>query len=187
MPSGRTAVIACIAALALAAAGCGGSDNESTSGSTETTATSEWADGFCTAVTTWKDELKSVTDRFTSLSSFSEENLQTAADDAKNATDELVQSLRGLGAPDTESGQEVKDSIDALATTLESELDSIQKTVEETSGVTELPTAAKDVSASLSAMSTALSSTLSTIESADAQGELKDALDASPACSDLTG
>jgi hypothetical protein len=175
---------AAVLALAIAAAGCGGSDESSDT--TEATPTSEWADGFCTAITTWTDALKAVPDQFTDLSSFSEEGLQSAADDVQSATDTLVEDLKGLGAPDTASGDEVKSSIDDLSSTLETQLDSIQTTVDDTSGITELPGAAQDILASLSAMSTAFSSTLSTIEDADAQGELKDALDSSSACDDIT-
>jgi len=175
-----------VAALAISAAGCGGSD-ESSSETTEPAPASEWADGFCTAITTWTGALTSVKDQFTDLSSFSEEGLQTAADDVKTATDTLVEDLKGLGAPDTESGEEVKSSLDELSTTLETELDAIQTTADETSGITEVPGAAQDIASALAAMSTAFSSTLSTIESADAQNELKDALEASPACADITG
>jgi hypothetical protein len=179
---------AAVVAFALLAAGCGGSDNSAsgTTSTTSTTATAEWADSFCSAFQTWKDELNSITDRFTSLSSFSQDNLQTAADDAKSATDQLLTDLQGLGAPDTASGQEVKDSIDSLSTTLQSELDAIEKTVQDTSGIAELPGAVADVSASIATMTTAFSSTTSTIEDADASGELKDAIDNSSACSGLT-
>jgi hypothetical protein len=179
----RASIAAAALVAALALAGCGGGDD---SGSSQVTPTTEWADGFCTAVTTWKDDLTGITDRFTSLSSFSEENLRAAADDAKSATDQFLDDLNNLGRPDTQSGQEVEDSIDSLSTTLQTELDSIETTVDETSGITELPDAVKDITASLSAMSTAFSSTLSTIEDADAQGELKDALESSPSCDELT-
>jgi methyl-accepting chemotaxis protein len=179
-----TTAAAAVATLALVAAGCGGGGDTTT---TEAAPAGEWADDFCTAITTWTDALKNVTDQFTDLSSFSEEGLRTASEDVKAATDTLVADLKGLGAPDTESGDEVKSSIDELSTTLESELETIQTTVDDTSGITELPAAARDIATSLSAMSTAFSSTLSTIEDADAQGELRDALEASPACSDITG
>lgn len=174
---------AAVAVLAIAAAGCGGSD--ASSDTTEATPASEWADGFCSAVTTWTDALKSVPDQFTDLSSFSEEGFQTAADDIGSATDTLVEDLKGLEAPDTDSGEEVKSSIDDLSSTLETELDSIQATLDDTSGITGLPGAAQDVLASLSTMSSAFSTTLSTIEDADVQGELTDALESSPSCDQI--
>lgn len=178
-------VAICIAVLAVAAAGCGGNDESSST--TEATPASDWADGFCTAVTTWKDSVKGVTDQFTDLSSFSKDGLQSAVDDVQAATDTFVGDLKVLGTPDTQSGEDVKSSVDELATTLEDELASIQTTVDDTSGITAIPGAVTDISASLSAMSTQFSSTLTTIEDADAQGELKAAIQDSPVCADIVG
>jgi len=179
----RLTVVAAVLALAVAAAGCGGGDDTTTTA--EATPASEWADGFCTSVTTWESALKDIANQFTDLSSFSQDALQNAADDARTATDQFIEDVKALGAPDTQSGEEVKSSIDSFATTLQTELDSIQTTVDETTGIAELPTAVKDVTASITTMSEALSSTLSTIEGADVGTELKDALDSSPACTDL--
>jgi hypothetical protein len=176
----RLLVAAAVAVLAGAAAGCGGGDESSST--TEATPASQWADGFCTAVATWTDALTGATDQFTDLSSFSEAGLQSAADDVTSATETLVEDLKGLGAPDTESGEEVKASIDELSSTVETELDAIQTTVADTSGITELPGAAQEIASALSAMSSAFSSTLSQLEDADVQGELKDALESSSAC-----
>lgn len=175
-----------VALLAIAAAGCGGNGN-STETTTEATPASEWADGFCTAVSTWQSTLEDISGRFTSLSSLSKENLQAAADDAKSATDQLIEDIRALGAPDTQSGDEIKASVDDLTSTLETELDSIQSTLDETSGITELPGALKDVSSSISAMTTAFSDTYSTIQDAGAEDELRNALESSSACKDITG
>jgi len=179
-------VTVCITVLAVAAAGCGGNDEGSTT-TTEATPASDWAEGFCTAVTTWKDSVKGVTDQFTDLSSFSEEGLQNAVSDVQDATDTFIGDLKVLGTPDTQSGEDVKSSIDGLATTLEDELTSIQTTVDNTSGITEIPGAVKDISASVTTMSTQFSSTLTTIEDADVQGELKTAIQDSPTCADIVG
>lgn len=175
-----------VALLAIAAAGCGGGDDAAET-TTEATPASEWADGFCTAVSTWQSSLEDISGRFTSLSSLSSENLQAAADDAKTATDELIEDIRALGTPDTQSGEEIEASIDDLGSTLETELDSIQATLDETSGITELPGALKDVSSSIAAMTTAFSDTYSTIRDAGAEDELRDALESSSACDDVTG
>ncbi|HSG12906.1 MAG TPA: hypothetical protein VLA22_03470 [Gaiellaceae bacterium] len=172
-----------VALLAIAAAGCGGGDDAETT--TEATPASEWADGFCTAVSTWQSAIEDISGRFTSLSSLSRENLQAAADDANSATDELIEEIRALGAPDTQSGEEIEASIDDLGSTLETELDSIQATLDETSGITELPGALKDVSSSITAMTTAFSDTYSTIRDAGAEDELRDALESSSACDDI--
>jgi methyl-accepting chemotaxis protein len=171
--------------LAVAAAGCGGGD-ESTSEATGATPAAEWADGFCTAITTWTDELEGLKGQFTSLSSLSEEGLRTAADDLQASTEQLVSDIRGLGAPDTESGQEVKAALDEFASTVETQLADIETAVSGASGITGIASAAQDVLASLSAMTDAFSSALTTISDADAKQELEDALQASPACDEIT-
>jgi len=169
------------AALALVAAGCGGSDESSAS------PTEEWADSFCTAITTWKDSLTSVTDQFSSASSLTSEALTDAANDAKSSTDTFVDELRALGPPETESGEAVKSSIDELSNTVESEVAKIESTAESVSGLADLPSAITSITTSISAMSSALSSTVQTAESADTSGELRTALEDTPACADISG
>ena len=178
----KTLITTFVTALALVVAGCGGSSEESSSASP----TDEWANGFCTAITSWTDSIQSIADQFTDPSSLSEDGLQRAADDAKSATEEFVDDVKGLGAPDTESGQEIKSSIDSLSTTLESEVTQIEDAAQEVSGLTSLPGAITSITTSLSAMGTAFSSTLDTIDSADAKGELQQALEDSPDCASIT-
>ncbi len=177
----KTLVAAAVAALALSAAGCGGDESPTAS------ATDEWAEGFCTAITTWTDSLGNVRDGFTSgASSLSQDGLEDAANDVQSSTETLVDDLRGLGRPETESGEAVESSVDELSTTLESEVANIESTAQGASGLSEIPSAITSITASLSAMSTAFSSTLQSIESADADDELRTALEDSPACADIT-
>lgn len=168
------------AALALVAAGCGGGDESSAS------PTEEWADSFCTAITTWKDSLTSVTEQFSSPSSLTSEALTDAANDAKSSTDTFVDELRALGPPETESGEAVKSSIDELSNTVESEVAKIESAAEGVSGLADLPSAITSITTSISAMSSALSSTVQTAESADVDGELRTALEDTPACADIS-
>jgi uncharacterized phage infection (PIP) family protein YhgE len=169
------------AALALVAAGCGGGDESSSS------PTEEWADSFCTAITTWKDSLTSVTEQFSSSSSLTSEALTDAANDAKSSTETFVDELRALGPPETESGEAVKSSVDELSNTVESEVAKIESAAEGVSGLTDLPSAITSITTSISAMSSALSSTVQTAESADVSGELRTALEDTPACADISG
>jgi hypothetical protein len=176
----RIALSTTVAALALVAAGCGGSD------SSDEDPTAAWASGFCSAVTGWTDELQTVTSQFSDPSNLSEDGLQSAAEDVQSATSELVDELRALGAPETESGEEVQSALDSLSTTLDSEAANIDETVQGISGITGIPSAITAVTASLSAMGSAFSSTLQTIEDADAENELQTALEDSPECADIT-
>lgn len=175
----RIALSAAVAALALVAVGCGGSDDDDDPAAA-------WASGFCSAVTNWTDELQTVTSQFSDPSNLSQDGLQSAADDVKSATDELVDDLRGLGAPETEGGEEIRSALDSLSTTLESEAASIEETVEGISGLTGIPSAITAVTTSLSAMGNAFASTLQTIESADASEELQTALEDSPECAGIS-
>jgi uncharacterized phage infection (PIP) family protein YhgE len=170
-----------VVALALVAAGCGGSDEP------ETSQTVEWADEFCGAVSSWTESLKEIGGRFSDLSNLNQSSLEEAANDARDATDELVGELRGLGAPDTESGQEAKDAVDTLASELETGVREIEETVEGLSGVTGIPSAISSLTTTLTSMTQALSTTLDTLEGGEAKDELESAFRQAPACDDLTG
>ena len=174
--------VAAVLVLALAgvAAGCGGDDESSTD------PTAAWADGFCSAVTDWTDELRTITSQFSDTSNLTEDGLQSAATDVQSATQTLVDQFRDLGAPETDSGDEVKNALDALSTTLDDESTAIEDAANGVSNITELPSAITKISSSLSALGTAFSQTLQTIESADASGELRTALEDSPECADIS-
>jgi hypothetical protein len=178
----KTLIVTFIAALALVVAGCGGSSDESSSASP----TDEWASGFCTAITSWTDSIQSVTEQFTDPSSLSQSGLESAANDVKGATKELTDDLKSLSTPDTESGQAVKDSVDELSTTLDTEVAKIYDAVDGASGLTELPGAVSTITTSLAAMGAAFSSTFQSLENADVKGELQTALEDSPACANIT-
>ena len=83
-----------LAAVVLAAAGCGSSKSSSTS-STET-----WANSLCSAVTTYDTALKTAGSSLKS-SGISQSSLQTAVGDVNDATDAFISSLKGLGKPGT--------------------------------------------------------------------------------------
>jgi hypothetical protein len=176
----KWATVLVVAVLAAVAAGCGGGSD------TESDPTAAWASGFCSAVTTWTDDLQNVTSQFTDTSNLSQDGLEAAAEDVRTSTERLIDDLKSLGAPDTESGQEVKSSIDMLSATLESEVASIEETAQGVTGITDLPSAIASISASLSALGSAFSEALTTIDNADTKGELQAALEDSPDCADIS-
>ena len=61
--------------------------------------------------------------------------LQTAVDDTKSATQTLSSDLKGLGKPDTEAGQQAKDSLDQLSTSLEQNVTTIETSLKNASGI----------------------------------------------------
>jgi methyl-accepting chemotaxis protein len=177
----RGSWIVAVVALAMAgvAAGCGG-DSES-----DADPTAAWASGFCSAVTDWTNELQTITSQFSDTSNLTQDGLESAAGDLRDATDTLVSDLKDLGAPDTDSGEEVRSSLDTLSTTLETETAEIEETAQGVSSVTQLPGAISTISASLASLGNAFSQTLQTIDNADAGGELQTALEDSPECADI--
>ena len=166
-----------VSVLALVAAGCGGDDESS-----EAVPVDQWADEFCTAVGSWKDNLQEIRDRFTDLSSLNEDSLNEAADDAEGATDEFVDDLRALGRPDTPSGQEIEDSLQTLEDTVEQEKSDVQDAVDNVEDLGDIPAAISAVGSALMSMANALQSTFDSIQNEDVGDELHTAIEESEAC-----
>ena len=160
------------------AAGCGSDDSEPSS-------TADWADGVCTAITTWTDSIKSAADPIKS-GDISEGSLQSAADDVKSATDTFESDLEDLGKPDTEAGQQAKDSLDQLSSDLSTGTDTIKSAVDDASGVSGIAAAVTTVGATLATMQTQVKSAYTSLTQLDAKGELETAFQQASSCEPLT-
>jgi hypothetical protein len=175
-------IAAAVAVTALLAAGCGGSSD---SASSDTTPTEEWADGLCSSISTWKSSLTSIVDTLKG-GDLSKDSLTSAVDDAKSATETFTTSLSGLGKPDTEAGQEAKDSVDKLVTDIQADMTEIEDAVDGASGVAGVIAAVPTITATLSKAGEQVSSTLTGFQDLDAKGELESAFKSSSSCQDLT-
>ena len=176
-------VAAAVATAIVIAAGCGGSSDSSSS---DTSPTATWADGLCSALNTWKSSLPETVNTVKD-GSLSKDSLTTAVDDAKSATETLASDLEGLGKPDTEAGQQAKDSIDQLSTDLKADMTKIEDAVNGASGASGILSAVSVVTSTLVAMGTQVTSTITDIQGLDAKGELKSAFDQSASCQELQG
>ena len=184
MKSTRThSLIALAASLAFLAAGCGssGSGSTTTTSSTSASATDTWASGVCSSITTWQAAIKSAAGSV--KSDPTKNGLQTAAGDAKAATETLATDLKGQGKPDTPGGQQAKDSLDQLSTTLQQHMTTIENSVQGISGVKGALTAVPAVTGTLATMEAQVKTTFKGL---DAKGELKNAFASSSACNSLT-
>ena len=179
--AGRLLGGAAVAALVLAAAACGGGGNATTTATTaaEGSSTVQWADGVCSAFTTWKTSLQSI-----NLKAHpSESTLKDAGDQVEEATQTLTKSLKSLGPPKTASGHAAKAGIDSLATVLSTDMDKIQETLK-----TKPPTAAaalsqiSTVTATLATMVHNLSLALGHVKQFDPSGELEKAFHQAKSC-----
>ena len=172
-------LLACVSSLALVAAGCGGDDSEA--GSVD-----EWAEEFCTTVTTWTDELERIGEDFGNGSSLSLDAIREAGEEADTATEEFAESLRDLGAPDTESGNAVEEELEELADTVEAERDELREVIDEAEGLGGVGQALGAIGTSIGEMGTALEQTVQTLDEAEASGELETALENAESCDELT-
>ena len=170
---------AAVVFVALLASACG-SDKSS-----EASSTTEWANGVCSAITTWTDSIKSAGDSLKG-GNLSKDSLQSAADDVKSATDTLDSDLKGLGKPDTQSGQEAKDSLDQLSSDLKAGTDSIATTVNDASSISELLGAAATVGTTIGTMGNQVSSAFKSLDELDPKGELQTAFEQASSCKELS-
>jgi hypothetical protein len=172
-------MLAVAALLALAAAGCGGDDDEGTDASA-----TEWADGVCSAITTWTDSITSAADSL-SDGDVNENSLQSTADDLESATSDFVDDLRGLGRPDTEAGEEAQQALDELAGDVEDGVETMKSAVDDASGTAGVVQAITAVGTALSTLASQVSSAFEELEGVDADGELEDAFSEADSCDEL--
>jgi hypothetical protein len=164
--------------LSLLAAGCGGKSDD-------TTSASDWADGVCSAITTWTGSLQSAADSLKG-GNISKDSLTSAADGVKSATDTFVGDVKGLGTPDTDGGKQAKESIDGLSDELKQDVQEMEDAVAGASDLSGVLTAVSKVSGTFVTMGNQVKSTFSELEKIDPKGELEDAFKQADSCQTLT-
>ncbi len=169
--------------LALLAVGCGGDDGDSSSA----TATAEWAESYCAAITDWATELKQATDQLRNFKSLSQEEFQQAGNDITSATETFAAELRGLGAPDTKSGAKARQIVETFATAAEADLAAIEGAVDNASGLAGISKAVVSITESLTSMNKAFMTMVSSLRKIDPEEELQSALEDAESCDDLAG
>jgi len=167
-----------ILAGALLAAGCGGSDDE-------TSGASEWASSVCSATTTWSESVSAAAQSLQG-GSLSEDSVKRAIDDVSEATKALADDLQDVGKPDTEDGQQAKDLVDQLGKDLEEGVAELEDEADSASGGTSILTAISQITATLATMSSEAGGIVDQLEQLDPAGELEDAFKNSDECSTLT-
>jgi hypothetical protein len=174
MGRARALAGALVACAALAAAACGGDDNE-------VPASTQWAGDLCTAINTWRNSI--ATTASTLESNPTRQGLEQAAADAEETTRTLIDTVKGLGAPDTTSGDEAKAAVDSLATSLQSDVETIKGAVANVSDVQGLLGAVSTVTTTVANISSQLSSSLDDLGALrDTDDELKQAFADAESC-----
>ena len=175
-----------VLAMAIIAAGCGGGSSSSsgTGGEIAATPAEDWANSVCQAFVDWNNSIQAAGQGISQNPT--EDGIRTAGDDIQSATDALVEDLRGLGRPDTESGQQAKAAVDQLATSLETSLQEITDAMDNASGTSGAVNAASTIASTLVEMGQEVSTAFTKLEDVDAQGELEDAFTSADSCAGLT-
>jgi hypothetical protein len=169
-----------MALCALVAAGCGSTDSSS-----DTTPTTDWADGLCSSITTWRSSITTIVDTLRA-GNLSQDSLTAAADDAEEATRTFTTSLKGLGRPDTEAGQQAQDSVQELTTEIGADMTKIQDTVSNISGVAGVLAAIPTITTTIQSAGSQVADTISGLQKLDAKGELESAFEDTESCQALT-
>ncbi|HEX6952133.1 MAG TPA: hypothetical protein VF124_05015 [Gaiellaceae bacterium] len=173
---------ALLVVLVLSAAACGGGgSNTTTSAASGGTSAEQWANGICSAFTTWEKSLKSIQTSVTSQPS--KGALQKAAQQVESATETLAESLKNLGKPETAQGQAAKKNLDAIATSLQTGMDQLKQTLNNA------PSGAGGTFAQISALTTTLANMANKLKLAGGNlktfapsGELQQAFRQAGAC-----
>src|SRR3954451_13130079 len=178
-----------LAPLALAlvlVAGCGGGSSSNSSSSSPSP--KDWADGLCSAITTWSSSVQEAGQKLKG-GNLSKDDLKTTTTEIKNATSTFADDLKGLGKPNTDAGQKAKDAIDELSSEVRTDVEKLQKSVNDAvgSGTKGAVAAASGIATSLSTMSTQIAAASSKLQRADAKGEVEQGSKDAPACKKLSG
>lgn len=162
---------------------------EDDSGSVETTA---WADSVCTSLSEWRGSISALAD--TGAAELTPESLEEGLDEARSATDDLVDSLKGIGPPEVEAGEEVEQALDDTADGLRESYESFRLSVQEALDA-ETPAAFLQQLAALGpelqVLSQRVEDTVASLQSAslfgDASAELEQAFADAESCQTLRG
>jgi hypothetical protein len=164
------------AALALVAAGCGGSSDKK--------ANEAYADSVCTAVATWQKQVKTIATTFSAP--ISKASLQNKITQAEAATKTLATQVKAVPAPNTSDGQAAKKQIDQLATELANTVNSAKSAVAQLpadASATSVAAALVPLAPQVTSLASTAQSTLKSLQSAG--GSLADAFKSTKSCKNL--
>ena len=109
------ALLSTLAILAFAAAGCGGGDSSSASGTKPET----WSADVCGALQTWEDDLKSGSQQLSSDIQSStdlksvKQKLVAFLQNAQQSTDKMVADVKSAGAPAVKDGPAIQSDLES--------------------------------------------------------------------------
>jgi hypothetical protein len=172
----RAGLVVALVLAVLAAAGCGG---PSSSSSDSQASASAWADGFCTALASYKN---AVTQAATSVKEggLSKESLQSAVGSVSDATKTFGADIKALDTPDTSAGASAKKTVSTLADEIQTEADAVRAAMAD--GAPTL-SALSTIQTAITQATNALKTATTELQQLDASSEIRSALTTTPSCS----
>jgi hypothetical protein len=172
-----------VAASVLALAACGGDEEP---------AAQQWAGDVCAAVDSWQTELQQifndVSAQVTSGDAGAVDAIRAGIDQGAEATDELGETLRGLGPPDTEAGEEAQQQLEAVSDEVQTAVGQVQTAVDELGEASP-----QEILGALSGIVVPLQAALGQIEAVvanlreNAADEIRQGFEDAPECQELAG
>jgi hypothetical protein len=188
LPKRRTLMLlaAPLAAAALLVGGCGDDDDDAAEDTTSEAQSSEtmWASEVCGAVAAWQTSITTID----FSEGLSKDALATNVEDAEQATTDLVDQLKTIGAPETDEGQQAKQEIDQLGEDLTTTVDSVKQEAQELADADGAGLAAglTKIALSVSQLIDDGKQTLADIEEIEPDGQLSDAVKNDEQCQGLS-
>jgi hypothetical protein len=165
--------------LAVVGAGCGGS-------SSEKKANEAYANGVCTAISTWTSEIQSMATPFRPR--LSKASLQKKLARFQTTTKNLVAEIRAVPPPNTSEGQNAKKQVSHLVTQAQATTTAVRAAaakIPAKASPSQIASALSALPPKLRDLSSAVQSTVSSLKQAG--GSLSSAFDGAPACKKLSG
>jgi hypothetical protein len=155
--------------------GCGGDSGSS--------ASEDYANSVCGDLSAWVTDVNGAITSLTDAGLATDrEDVQSSVDQATDATDDLLNSLEELGAPETDAGQQAKSELDTLGATLRQQIETVEQALDADTGAVAL---AATVTAALSSATNAVESAYNELRGLDPGGELEDAFQNADDCKSL--
>ena len=171
-------IIGLLVVLVLAAAGCGGDSDKK--------ANEEYANGVCTAIASWEQQIKSIATTFSG--GVSEAALKSKVTQAQTATSTLMTQIKAVPPPDTSEGTAAKQQLDQLTTDINTATTSAKTAIAElppNPSVTVIAATVAVITPQVQNLATQTKSAISALQ--DAGGSLASAFKDADACQSLGG
>jgi hypothetical protein len=173
--------VALLLALAVAlAGGCGGDDEN---------AAEAWADTVCSSIRDWRTGVEeNIRELSEDPGAISADSLRDAADESLESTQSLVDELRELGAPETESGELAQQEVEELLESLEDRVARVREAAEAADeGVADILAVIASVSNEVQGAAEDARETVEDLRDIDPGGELEEAFRDTESCESLQG